>query len=143
MNVTGTDSAPCRFPSATKETAVPAKRRRRVTVKTTPTSQAALLQSAVEVRQTLRDSLVQVNGRTPLHLAAMNNPSVEAMKYLIARGGDVQAKTNQGNTPFDLSETKEKETILRDAGGGRRAPSPPTPRRSPAGFGQGYGPSSF
>jgi len=39
----------------------PAKRRRRVTVKTTPMSQAALLQSAVEVRQTLRDSLVQVN----------------------------------------------------------------------------------
>ena len=61
MNVTGTDSVPCRFPSATKETTVPAKRRRRVTVKTTPMSQAALLQSAVEVRQTLRDSLVQVN----------------------------------------------------------------------------------
>ena len=61
MNVTGTDSAPRRFPSATKETTVPAKRRLRVTVKTTPMSQAALLQSAVEVRQTLRDSLVQVN----------------------------------------------------------------------------------
>ena len=62
MNVNGTDSAPCRFPSATKETTVPAKRRRRTANKIiAPTSQAALLQSAMEVRQTLRDSLVQVN----------------------------------------------------------------------------------
>ena len=40
----------------------PCKRRRRTAHKSTaPVSQAALLQSAVEVRQTLRDSLVQVN----------------------------------------------------------------------------------
>ena len=62
--MTITDS---RFQSATapKDThAVPSKPCRRVvsnpdTVK--PNSSAALLQSAVEVRQTLRDSLVQVN----------------------------------------------------------------------------------
>jgi hypothetical protein len=44
--------------------AVPAKRCRRVTAKSnaiTPTDKAALLQSAMEVRQTLRNSLVQVN----------------------------------------------------------------------------------
>jgi len=47
-----------------KEHAVPAKRRRRVTVKSnalTSTDKVALLQSAVEVRQTLRNSLEQVN----------------------------------------------------------------------------------
>ena len=40
----------------------PCKRRRRTANKIiAPMSQAALLQSAVEVRQTLRDTLVQVN----------------------------------------------------------------------------------
>ena len=60
--MTITDS---RFQSAMQEThAIPAKRCRRVASKpdsVKPNSSAALLQSAVEVRQTLQDSLVQVN----------------------------------------------------------------------------------
>jgi len=61
MNVTVTN---CRQ-SATQEThAAPAKCCRRVTPKPDPVkpmSSAALLQSAMEVRQTLRNSLVEVN----------------------------------------------------------------------------------
>ena len=61
MNVTVTN---CRQ-SATQEThAVPAKCCRRVATKpdtVKPMSSAALLQSAIEVRQTLRNSLVEVN----------------------------------------------------------------------------------
>jgi len=59
--MTMTDS---RFQSATapRDTHEPAKRRRRVTANALPpTSNTALLQSAMEVRQNLRDSLVQVN----------------------------------------------------------------------------------
>ena len=63
MTITDSDY---RYQPATtpKEPAVPAKRRRRVTVKSnalTSTDKVALLQSAVEVRQTLRNSLEQVN----------------------------------------------------------------------------------
>ena len=59
--MTMTDS---RFQSATapRDTHEPCKRRRRVTANALPpTGNTALLQSAMEVRQNLRDSLVQVN----------------------------------------------------------------------------------
>ena len=64
MNVT--DSDPFRFQSATasKDKHVPTKRYRRIVTKpdtVKPNSNTALLQSAMEVRQNLRDSLVQVN----------------------------------------------------------------------------------
>ena len=61
MTITDSDY---RYQPATtpKELAVPAKRKRRVTADAIPpTGTVALLQSATEVRQTLRDSLVQVN----------------------------------------------------------------------------------
>ena len=59
--MTSTDSDPCRYQPAVAL----AKRRRRVaTIKPDaiePNSTVALLQSATEVRQTLRNSLVQVH----------------------------------------------------------------------------------
>jgi hypothetical protein len=69
MTMTITASNPSRCISArnTAETTAapaPVKRRRRTTPNpdtVKPNSSAALLQSAAEVRQTLRDSLVQVN----------------------------------------------------------------------------------
>ena len=66
MTTTVTDSDYYRcLPATTKETTtVSAKRRHRVTAKPDtekPCSRTALLQSAAEVRQTLRNSLVQVN----------------------------------------------------------------------------------
>ena len=59
-------------------------------------------------------------GRTPLHYAA-SSPiiPIEVLKYLIDNGADVNAKDDIGQAPLDWASDKEKQAILRDAGGNR------------------------
>lgn len=41
-----------------------------------------------------------LDGNTPLHLAARNLPHIDAMRFLLSRGADVGAKNSEGNTPL-------------------------------------------
>ena len=95
----------------------------------------------VEVLKYLVEQGADVNAKnnndmTPLHYAAMPdnssiekllpfatvspNPSIEKIKYLIEKGANVNAKNDSGMTPLDyVRDNKEKEAILREAGGKR------------------------
>ena len=44
---------------------------------------------------------------------ACANDAHELAKLLIARGADVNAKTNEGETPFDVAQSEEMEVLLK------------------------------
>ena len=54
-------------------------------------------------------------GGTPLHTAALANPNLEVLMYLISQGANANIKDNTGFTPLDLAKTEEKKRILREA----------------------------
>jgi len=61
-------------------------------------------------------------GSTLLHVAAQHNPDGEILKYLIARGANVNAisitgRNGAGRTPLDVADTDEKKAIILEAGG--------------------------
>ena len=58
---------------------------------------------------------IDKNGWTPLHYAAAYNSNVEILRHLIESGAYVTAENADGNMPFDLADTEEKRTILREA----------------------------
>ena len=87
---------------------------------------ASLSDSNIDVLKYLIDKGADVNAKdigsqTPLHYAAQSpNPNIETLKYLIEKGADVNAKDKRGQTPLDfVGPNKEKEAILREAGGKR------------------------
>ena len=47
------------------------------------------------------------NGMTPLHCAAMKAKNLEIVEFLIQHGGDKKAKTNFGETAYDLALENE------------------------------------
>ena len=87
---------------------------------------AASYNPDVEVMKYLVEQGADVNtktkgGTTPLHCAAYSsNSNIDILKYLIEQGADVNAKEINGTTPLDTATgDKEKEAILREAGGKR------------------------
>ena len=59
-------------------------------------------------------------GLSLLHYAVIYNPDIDILKYLIDNGADVKAKADDGATSLDYAiGNKEREVILRDAGGKR------------------------
>ena len=47
------------------------------------------------------------NGLTPLHLAVMKAKNMEIIEFLVKHGGDIKAKTNFGETAYDLALENE------------------------------------
>ena len=49
-------------------------------------------------------TIVWMDGeRTPMHIAAWN-PSADILKYLIEQGGKINAKDQDGKTPYDYAK---------------------------------------
>ena len=51
-----------------------------------------------------------------IHDAAARG-TVADVRSFIEQGADIQAKDNEGKTPYDVADTEEKKTILNSAGG--------------------------
>jgi len=51
---------------------------------------------------------------TPLHRAAVNG-NIDIVKLLLEHGADVNAKTNDGETPIDCADTAEIREVLKKA----------------------------
>ena len=55
-------------------------------------------------------------GGTPLHFATFGSHK-EVVELLIAKGADVNAKDDVGDTPVDWADNKELADLLREHGG--------------------------
>lgn len=73
--------------------------------------------SGISVTNSQGVSIVPNINDTPLHCAVRLNQDIEVVKYLIEKGANVNAQDDNGKTPFDVADTDEKKTILREAGG--------------------------
>ena len=51
-------------------------------------------------------------GWTPLHFAADNNESAAVIEALLEAGADVNARSDDGNTPLDWAEIVGNETAI-------------------------------
>ncbi|MCL2218548.1 MAG: tetratricopeptide repeat protein [Chitinispirillia bacterium] len=55
---------------------------------------------------------IDSDGWTPLHHAAVSNPNIDVLEYLISQGADINVKCDLGRTPLDVVKGLEKKDIL-------------------------------
>ena len=55
-----------------------------------------------------RVDVKDIDGCTPLHLAATNN-ALEIVKYLIESGAQYDVKNNEGKTPLNVAENEDQQ----------------------------------
>lgn len=74
----------------------------------------------LQARNILLDVSADIEGLTPLHDAARNPQALAMIGFLVANGADVNARTNDGRSPYNIAEesgNKEAMSLILKHGG--------------------------
>jgi len=74
----------------------------------------------LQARNIVKDVSADIEGLTPLHDAARNPQALAMIGFLFANGADVNARTNDGRSPYNIAEesgNKEAKSLILKHGG--------------------------